>query len=39
MISRRHFVQLGSMSGAALGVSSIAHGGVEEAPLPPSIAA
>jgi Xaa-Pro dipeptidase len=41
MISRRHFVQLGSMSGAVLGVSSFAQGGVEESqsPLPPSIAA
>jgi Xaa-Pro dipeptidase len=40
MISRRHFVQLGSMSGAVLGVSSIA-GGVEEShsALPPSISA
>ena len=41
MISRRHFVQLGSMSGAVLGVSSFAQGGVEESQsaLPPSIAA
>ena len=41
MISRRHFVQLGSMSGAALGVSSFARGGVEEShsALPPSISA
>src|SRR5580692_5444221 len=40
MISRRHFVQLGSMSGAVLGVSSLA-GGVEEShsALPPSISA
>jgi Xaa-Pro dipeptidase len=40
MISRRHFVQLGSMSGAVLGVSSFAQGGVEESQsaLPPSIA-
>src|SRR5580698_6806575 len=41
MISRRHFVQLSSMSGAALGVSSFARGGVEEShsALPPSISA
>ena len=39
MISRRRFVQLGSMSGAVLGVSSFARGGVEESALPPSIAA
>ncbi len=41
MISRRHFVQLGSMSGAALGVSPFARGGVEEShsALPPSISA
>ncbi len=41
MISRRHFVQLGSMSGAVLGVSSFAQGGVEESQsaLPRSISA
>jgi Xaa-Pro dipeptidase len=41
MISRRHFVQLGSMSGAVLGVSSFAQGGAEEShsALPPSILA
>ena len=39
MISRRHFVQLGSISGAMLGVSSFARGRVEESALPPSIAA
>jgi Xaa-Pro dipeptidase len=41
MISRRHFVQLGSMSGAVLGVSSFAQGGAEESQsaLPPSISA
>jgi Xaa-Pro dipeptidase len=39
MISRRHFVQLGSISGAMLGVSSFARGGVEESALPQSIAA
>jgi Xaa-Pro dipeptidase len=41
MISRRHFIQLGSMSGVVLGVSSFAHGGVEESQsaLPPSISA
>jgi len=41
MISRRHFVQLGSMSGAVLGVSSFAQGGVGESQsaLPPSISA
>jgi len=41
MISRRHFVQLGSMSGAVFGVSSFAQGGVDESQpaLPPSIAA
>jgi Xaa-Pro dipeptidase len=40
MISRRHFVQLGSMSGAVLGVSSFAQGGVEksQSAIPPSIA-
>jgi Xaa-Pro dipeptidase len=39
MISRRRFVQLGSMSGAVLGASSLARGDAEEshAPLPPSI--
>jgi Xaa-Pro dipeptidase len=41
MISRRRFVQLGSISGAVLGVSSFAQGGVEDSPsaLPPSISA
>jgi Xaa-Pro dipeptidase len=41
MISRRRFVQLGSMSGAVLGVSSFAQAGVEnpQPPLPPSISA
>jgi Xaa-Pro dipeptidase len=41
MISRRRFVQLGSISGAVLGVSSFAQGGVEESrsTLPPSISA
>jgi Xaa-Pro dipeptidase len=41
MISRRDFVQLGSMSGAVLGVSSFAHGGVgdSQSALPPSISA
>ena len=41
MISRRHFIQLGSMSGVVLGVSSFAQGGVEESQsaLPPSISA
>jgi Xaa-Pro dipeptidase len=41
MISRRHFVQLGSMSGAVLGVGSFAQGGVEESQsaLPRSISA
>ncbi len=39
MISRRHFVQLGSMSGTVLGMSSFAHGGVQESALPRSIAA
>jgi len=40
MISRRRFVQLGSISGAVLGASSLARGGNEEShpPLPPSIA-
>ncbi len=41
MISRRHFIQLGSMSGVVLGVSSFAQGVVEESQsaLPPSISA
>jgi Xaa-Pro dipeptidase len=39
MISRRHFVQVGSISGAMLGVSSFARSAVEESALPPSIAA
>jgi len=41
MISRRHFLQLGSMSGAVLGLSSFAQGGVGESQsaLPPSISA
>jgi Xaa-Pro dipeptidase len=41
MISRRDFIQLGSMSGAVLGVSSFAQGGVEElqSALPRSISA
>jgi Xaa-Pro dipeptidase len=41
MISRRHFVRLTSLSGAVLGVSSFAHGGVEESQstLPASISA
>jgi Xaa-Pro dipeptidase len=41
MISRRHFIQLGSMSGVVLGVSSFAQGVVEESQsaLRPSISA
>src|SRR5271155_889591 len=41
MISRRHFIQLGSMSGVVLGVSSFAQGVVEESQsaLPPSTSA
>ncbi len=39
MISRRHFVQVGSISWAMLGVSLFARGDVEESALPPSIAA
>src|SRR5579863_54528 len=41
MISRRHFLHLGSMSGAVLGLCSFAQGGVGESQsaLPPSISA
>ena len=41
MISRRHFVQLGTIAGAALSAGSLLQAGAEEAhvPLPPSIAA
>src|ERR1700691_1481145 len=38
MISRRHFVQLGSMSGAVLGVTALAPVEEAQSPLPPSIA-
>jgi len=40
MISRRRFVQLGTMSGAVLGASTLARADAEEthSPLPPSIA-
>jgi Xaa-Pro dipeptidase len=39
MISRRRFVQIGSMSGAVLGVAALAAAEEAPSPLPPSIAA
>jgi Xaa-Pro dipeptidase len=39
MISRRRFVQLGSMSGTVLGVTALAAADEAKSPLPPSIAA